>query len=197
MPFKEEVKTKRKSKLVSRLLLVVAVLMLAAGIYMLILVLSPKQNFAFPIKKIDISKVPVDKGDRVIVPEIGVNLPIKTGGPEALNDAAWHRYPERGDPVKGGNFILSAHRFVIGLTPGETRRKSPFYNAGKLNVGDDIFVDFKGKRYDYKITEKMAVKPTQVSIEDPSKEAKLTLYTCTLGGQNDGRDVFIAKLSKQ
>lgn len=53
-----------------------------------------------------------------------------------------------------------------------------------------------GRRYQYEITKKYEVKPTQIEIEASSNEAKLTLYTCTLQGENDGREVFEAKLLK-
>ena len=58
-------------------------------------------------------------------------------------------------------------------------------------------MDFQGKRYGYEIIEEKSVKPTQVEIEAPvpeGEDAKLTLYTCTLKGESDGREVFIAKL---
>lgn len=72
-----------------------------------------------------------------------------------MEQGAWHRYPERGDPETGGNFILSAHRFIMKWTPGATMDSSPFYNVGKLNVGDQFIVDYKGKRYNYEITKNM------------------------------------------
>jgi sortase A len=109
-----------------------------------------------------------------------------------LDNGAWHRHPERGDPEKGGNFILAAHRFELGPTPSETQRKSPLYHIDKVEVDDDIQIDFNGKRYDYRVAERLAVKPTQTEIEAPSDVAKLTLYTCTLGGETDGREVLIA-----
>ena len=63
----------------------------------------------------------------------------------------------------------------------------------KLSVGDQIIVEFNGKRYGYQISEHKEVKPTQTEIEAVSEESKLTLYTCTLKGESDGREVFIAK----
>lgn len=155
--------------------------------------MTPNIQVLYPAQPINAKTLKEPEGDRVIIPKIGVNVPINTGGAEALNDGAWHRFPERGDPVKGGNFILSAHRFEIGLTPGETARKSPFYHIEKMNVGDQVIVDFHKKRYAYEITQMKEVKPNQVEIEAPSDEAKMTLYTCTLKGETDGREVVIAK----
>ncbi|MGH7157850.1 MAG: sortase [Candidatus Saccharimonadales bacterium] len=131
--------------------------------------------------------------NRLLIPKIGVAIPYLTGGPKVLNENAWHRYPEHGNPAKGGNFIVSAHRFKLGLTPGATQRKSPFYHINKLTPGDKIFVDFKGNRYEYEVVRRFTVKPHQTEIEAPSETPKLTLYTCTFKGEHDGREVVEAR----
>lgn len=178
---------------IRRILLMISVSGMLGGLYLLLLVLTPNIPVLYPTHKIEVKSLPKPKGDRVYIPKIGVDVAINTGGAEALNDGAWHRFPERGDPMQGGNFILSAHRFAIGLTPGETRRLSPFYHVDQLRVGDQILVDFQGKRYGYEITSHNEVKPDQVEIEAPSDTPKLTMYTCTLKGETDGREVYIAK----
>ena len=132
--------------------------------------------------------------NRLYIPKLKLNLTYKSGDQRVLRDNAWHRYPERGDPEKGGNFILAGHRFELGLTPGETRHRSPFYHIDKLTDGDAIYVDFNGRRYKYVITDRLRVKPSQVAIEAPSEAPKMTLYTCTLRGTADGREVIIARL---
>jgi len=194
MHFRHKKGVKKKGGFKSALLLTISLVMFGGGLYLLLLVMTPNiQPILYPVEKIDLNTLGEPKSDRIVIPKVGINVEFKSGGPEVLNDYAWHRYPERGDPVKGGNFIISAHRFEIGLTPGETMRKSPFYHAEKVVVGDQVIIDYKGKRYGYEITEKKEVKPNQVEIENPSETAKLTIYTCTLGGENDGRQVFIAK----
>ena len=111
-----------------------------------------------------------------------------------MEKGAWWRQPQNGNPADGGNFILSAHRFIMGLTPEKTLKKSPFYNIGRLENGDQIIIDYDGKRYVYEITKKFSVKPDSIEIEKRTKEPQMTLYSCTFGGSSDGRDVFIAKL---
>ena len=133
---------------------------------------------------------------RIKLPKIDINLPYSTGGAETMEHGAWWRKPENGNPKDGGNFVLSAHRFIMGLTPQQTLRKSPFYNIDKLTVGDEIIIDYNGVRYNYVISEKQSVKPDAVEIEQRTDQPQLTLYSCTLGGANDGRDVIIAKLKK-
>ncbi|HEX6258535.1 MAG TPA: sortase [Candidatus Saccharimonadales bacterium] len=118
--------------------------------------------------------------DRIYIPKIKLNLTYKPGGEEVLSQNAWHRFPERGNPEKGGNFILAGHRFQLGIHPGETIRKSPLYHIDKLTEGDSIFVDFNGKRYKYQVTHRYQVQATQTEVEAASGEDRLTLYSCDL-----------------
>ncbi|MBP6880690.1 class E sortase [Candidatus Saccharibacteria bacterium] len=184
---------KSKTTKTSRLRLILALFLLGLGLYQLLLVISPKLNF---IDRTDNIKAEIKKEngeDSIIIPKIGVNIAYKSGDANVLDDYAWHRYPERGDPVKGGNFIISAHRFKVGYSPGETRRRSPFYNIEQLQAGDKIYTRFNKKMYEYTITKRYQVKPTDVEIEGPSKKPKLTVYSCTLKGSADGRIVIEAE----
>jgi sortase A len=100
--------------------------------------------------------------------------------------------PQNGDPVSGGNFVLAAHRFNLGLTPQQTRLKSPFYYIDKLGQGDDVYVDYQGVRYAYKVSKRYKVNADQVSIEARTADARLTMYSCDLGGPQKGREVVEA-----
>lgn len=184
---------KRSHNKLQYLILVACVGAILVGTYVLFLSLvAPRMTSQINQAYLS-SHQPSINQNQLYIPKINLSVSIKTGGEEALNDAVWHRYPERGDPVQGGNFILAGHRFVMGLTAGEVRHKSPFYNVNQLNKDDLILVDFNGKRYTYKITRRYAVKPTEVSIEDPSPDnPHMTLYTCSLKGQADGRVVIDA-----
>lgn len=177
---------------------IAALLAIISGAYILLIVLSPGVGSPFLTgRAADATAKKLEQkpdGDRLYLPQINVDVAIVSGADEsALEKGAWHRKAEQGDPVKGGNFILSAHRFVMSFTPQGTAVKSPFYNIDKLVVGDKITVDYQGKRYEYEITKKYSVPPTAIEIEAPSKEAKLTLYSCTLEGSSDGRDVIEAR----
>lgn len=179
----------------------VAILLILGGAYSLITVFTPW----FQVQLIDptnnsttqrLADTPAEKitENRLYIPKIDINLPYNTGGAETMEYGAWWRKPENGDPANGGNFILSAHRFIMGLTPEQTLRKSPFYNVDRLQHGDEIIVDYNGKRYVYAISDIFEVKPDDTYIENRTEQPQLTLYSCTLGGANDGRNVFIAKL---
>lgn len=169
-----------------------ATLMIASGLYLLTLIAAPAVvPLVFnPIQPETLAKSVVGD-DRIIIPKIGVNIPFDADE-SALDTGAWWRHADRGNPEEGGNFIISAHRFTLWSTINKTIEKSPFYNIDKLDLDDQLIVDYQGKRYLYTIDRVFDVKPTQVEIEAPSDEPKLTLYTCTLGGAADGRVVLTA-----
>lgn len=186
----------KKRRLLNRILTLFALVSFAGGVYLLVLVLTPSVPALFPVEEIKVSALSKPNENRIYIPKIGVNVELFEGGAGVLEKGAWHRFPERGDPVAGGNFIVSAHRFSLGATPGQTRQKSPFYHINKLEIGDQIIVDYGKKRYGYEITKHTEVKPTQVEIEEPlseGEEPRLTIYTCTLKGESDGREVYYAK----
>lgn len=177
----------------------VAALLFTSGVYLLWLILA--QPVYMPSAPKDWNE-PVPQtarinDNRLYIPKLKLNLPYKSGDESVLDGSAWHRYPERGDPEKGGNFILAGHRLELGPTPGETSRRSPFYHIDNLIVGDEIYVDFNGIRYKYEVAERLRVQPSQVEIEAPSQQSKMTLYTCTLRGTADGREVIIARMMAQ
>ena len=197
----DSVKNRQKSWK-SYILTIIAILMILGGVYLLALIstplilsqnINPKDNHTTQLIVKTENKI---TENRLYIPKIDINLPYSTGGAETMERGAWWRKPENGNPKDGGNFVLSAHRFIMGLTPQQTLRKSPFYNIDKLTVGDEIIIDYNGVRYNYVISEKQSVKPDAVEIEQLTDQPQLTLYSCTLGGANDGRDVIIAKLKK-
>ncbi len=185
-----------------RLPSIIATIMIISGLYTLAIAITPfilsqtidqKNNSTTQLISKTENKI---TENRLYIPKIDINLPYASGGAETMEHGAWWRKPENGNPKDGGNFVLSAHRFIMGLTPQQTLRKSPFYNIDKLAVGDEMVVDYNGARYIYVISEKRSVKPEAIEIEQRTDQPQLTLYSCTLGGANDGRDVLIAKLKK-
>lgn len=190
---------RRSGQLQRYALLALAVTLMAVGVYILVLVLSPK----LPLPQVGQSTIDLntkdDAGDdrnRIQISKMNLEVPFFDGGADSLDKGAWHRYPERGNPKDGGNFILSAHRFNIGLTPVETKVRSPFYKLGDLKTGDDIRVFYDHTWYDYQVTRLYSVKPDAVGIEAPSDDARLTLYSCSLAGSADGRYVVEAHIKK-
>jgi len=198
--FMNEAKSTKK-RLGNATTTVVAILLLSSGAYMLITAFFPFASSNFIDKNNNSTTQKLDKTkdsiteNRLYIPKIDVNLPYATGNETVMDTGAWWRSPSSGNPEDGGNFVLSAHRFTMGWTPGETARRSPFYNIDKLDIGDTITVDYEGNRYTYTIDKKYSVAPTAIEIEAPTEDDRLTLYSCGLGGANDKREVIIAKLS--
>lgn len=187
------IQKKRLPSTRSTLLLSTALLMFASGLYLMALVATPVITPYLPVGKIDVASLqsPRINDNRIIIPKIGVNIAYGEGE-AALDSGAQWRYPDRGNPATGGNFIIAAHRFELAVTPQATLLKSPFYHIDKLTAGDEIIVDYEGTRYGYTVNRIYDVQPTQVEIEAPTTDAKMTLYTCTLGGATDGRVVIDA-----
>ena len=175
---------------------IVASILIVAGAYIAYLTFSPVIHLA-TIDETDNSTTQVlaksqPKTATLFIPKIDVTVPYDQEE-DALLKGAWWRQPSNGNPKDGGNFVLSAHRFIMSYTPSEVQKKSPFYNIDKLKIGDEIYVDYQNKRYTYTISELKSVTPDAVSIENRTENPQLTLYSCTFGGSLDGRDVIIAK----
>ena len=174
-------------------LVVLGCTILGGGLYVLSLVLAPAIAPVVARKEISVQSLPEPSAtdNRIIIPKIGVDIAYGKGE-ASLNKGAEWRYPERGNPSKGGNFIIAAHRLSIQPTPGATVEKSPFYHIDQLAVNDKIIVDYDGTRYAYQIDKKFDVTPSQTEIEAESDTPLLTLYSCELSGADAGRVVINA-----
>lgn len=111
--------------------------------------------------------------NRLIIDKIGVNAVINEGESETLALGIWH-LPRTSTPDKGGNTVLSAHRWKY--KPPDPRT---FYDLNKLEIGDEIKVIWQGKKYIYKVRDIFEVTPDQVEVLGPSNKSELTLFTCT------------------
>ncbi len=113
--------------------------------------------------------------NRVIIPKIGVNAPIVVtqNSDYGLSLGSW-LVPDTSTPDKGGNTVLTGHRFKY-LPPNNLT----FYLLDKLAPGDLVSVVWKDNDYLYKVRELKVVDPTEVSILNPTSAPVLTLYTCT------------------
>lgn len=69
-------------------------------------------------------------------------------------------------PGENGNSVISAHRDTY------------FRHIYELQKGDEVVVQRNGKTYKYAVLSKRVVQPTDVSVMDQTKDARLTLITC-------------------
>ena len=110
--------------------------------------------------------------NRVIIPKIGVDTPIVEGSSLKVLDkteGVWHQTGS----VNHGNFVLAGHRFRY-LPPNT----STLYNLNKLAPGDEIAVDWLGKRTVYQVTQMEVVPENDVALLNPTAKPQLTLYSC-------------------
>jgi sortase A len=139
-------------------------------------------------KNPDRKAVPAE--NRLIVPSMAFDQAVFEGKTaKTLNKGLWHR-PGTSSPDKGGNTVLAGHRLTY------TNPQSTLYHLNKVSVGDPIGIWWNGKLYGYKVTEIKTVGPDEVSVEAPTDNPQLTIYTCTPLWLPKDRLVVIAKPEK-
>lgn len=188
----------KRPSLWSKLVVIAAAGCLLIGLYVVAVTLAPTyQSLTVdpqnnPTVKKLAEPAPVITENRLYIPSIDLDVPYGQNE-SALYSGAWWRKPYNGNPADGGNFVLAGHRFVMSTTPGKTAQRSPFYSIGKLQVGDEIVIDYNQQRYRYLVDKIHTVAPDAIEIESRTDQPRLTLYSCTLGGSSDGRDVIVAR----
>jgi len=120
---------------------------------------------------------------RLTIPEMKRvrNIPVYDGaaGDKAKLAAGALHLQETGFPWEAqANVYIAGHRL------GYPRTKSflVFWNLDKLRRGDRVVLeDAKGRRYVYKVFDKLVVGPNDVSVKKPIDGKNIvTLQTCTL-----------------
>lgn len=131
--------------------------------------------------------------NRLIAPGMQLEAPLNEGPKRqaysVLEQGIW-RLPTGSTPDKGSNTVLLGHRFTY------TNPNGVFYHLDKLKPRDRIAVVWEQKRYVYTVRQVVTVKPSQTSIEAPTKQPQLTLYTCTPLWLPKDRLVVIADLEE-
>ena len=133
--------------------------------------------------------------NRLYIPKINLNIATtsESGNASVPAGGAVQRSIESGNPKDGGNYVLAAHRFQLGYTPQQTRSNSPFYHLGQLNPGDEVYVDYDGVRYAFKITDRKFVDPTAPEAEAKTDKDRLTLFSTELSGPGATREIVVAE----
>lgn len=112
----------------------------------------------------------------LIIPKMLLDTPIVEGSKKkssTLLHGAW-RLPFSSTPDKGGNTVIASHRFSYTVGSHGT-----FYYLDKLSQGDEIGVRWNGAMRTYVVQSVRIVPPTEVSVQEQTKDDRLTLYTCT------------------
>lgn len=106
---------------------------------------------------------------------------------KTLDKGLW-RWPASSTPDKGGNTVIMGHRFTY------TNPRGVLYYLNKVKTGDEIGLFWDNKEYIYKVSSVNEVPPTEVSIEDNTTDARLTIFTCTPLWVPKNRLVIVAQL---
>jgi sortase A len=135
------------------------------------------------VKPFNFGRDPGGPGDNTLyltVPKLGLHeIPVfDEVSEEKLKESVVH-VPVTGFPwQKGANTYIAGHR--IGY-PG-TGSSYVFFHLDWLTEGDAIIVrDAAGRKYLYRVTEKVKVRPDNVEVMEPMDGRSLiSLQTCTL-----------------
>lgn len=144
--------------------------------------------------------------DRIIIPKLGLNVPIVTPSIEALLKQDWAQvetdiqtalefgvvhYPGTARPGQAGNFFVTGHSSYYPWAAGHY--KTVFARLHELNPGDEYWVYFNGDKHRYVVQSKKEVLPSDTTVLDqPGGQRISTLMTCTPVGTTLRRLVVIA-----
>lgn len=130
------------------------------------------------------------KNNTLVIPKLHLEQTIHEGATaRTLREGVW-RLPHTSTPETQSNTVMVAHRFTYD-------GPATFYHLDKLQVGDQIFVYWDGKPYEYTVRASRVVSPETISVEAPTDTPTLTLYTCTPLWSAKDRLVIIATTTKE
>jgi len=152
-----------------------------------------KYNLSIPVVNSeeikDIEEAIDVEGDWLIIPSIGVEIPIVLGQDDsALEKGAW-LLPCGSTPDSEGNTALAAHRFKY-----KPPHKETFYLLDKVKSGDSFYVYWQGKKYTYIVTSSNVVEPKAIEVLNQTKKSIVTLITCTPLFSDKNRLVVVGEL---
>jgi sortase A len=136
----------------------------------------------------------------VIIPKINVEIPvvydvntIDDNTIETALERGVVHYADTAAPGQNGNVVVVGHSSNNIFNPG--KYKFAFVLLSRLNNGDTFYLQKDGKRYTYQVYKKEIVKPTDISVLQPStdKQATATLITCDPPGTSTNRLVVIGE----
>ena len=92
------------------------IILLLVGLYIAYLLISPKLTKK-PTEQVQqaVAQKPQADKNAIFIPSVGIQAYIEQGDINILDKGmAWHRLPDQGNPIKGGNMIITGHSFVWG-----------------------------------------------------------------------------------
>lgn len=142
------------------------------------------------------SNANVGQDPKLIIPKINVDIPVVYDEPsvdnhviqKALEKGTVHYNLPGANSVPGqaGNTVLLGHSSNDVFDPGVY--KFVFVLLDKLQNGDLFYMNYQGKRYVYKVTDKKVIKPTDWRVLQQTKDKpQAVLVTCTPVGSAQSR----------
>jgi sortase A len=119
---------------------------------------------------------------RLRIPGVGIDLIVQDGvSAQTLSQGPGHD-PQTAVPGMGSNCVLAAHRNLSGPS---------FRPLIRCRRGERIILDTRQGRWHYRITDIKTIHERDRSILCPSRDERLTLFTCT-GARSRHRLVVVA-----
>lgn len=110
--------------------------------------------------------------EELIIPGIALDEKIQEGySVYTVNKGVWH-WPKGASPGQIGNTVLIGHRWTY-------RGPAVFAHLDLVKRGDPIVLVWDGRKVSYTVSDIKVVEPNDTSIIQPSKDKRLTIYTCT------------------
>ncbi len=103
---------------------------------------------------------------RVSIPKINLDAIVVEGASRRQLSIGPGHITTTALPGESGNSVITGHRDTF------------FRHIYELNKGDEILVRRNGQTFHYEVTGKKVVHPEDVSVLNPTRDARLTLITC-------------------
>ncbi len=121
---------------------------------------------------------------KLVIPKIGLDVIVVEG--TGVNDLKKGPGHIKASALPGqGNTVISGHRVTYSR---------PFFRIDELAVGDSIILYTPSNKYVYRVAEKRIVRPSDVSVIQPTEDVRLTLTACHPPYSAKYRIIIIAKL---
>ena len=131
---------------------------------------------------------PAPAGDAVAIlkiPKLGVEKTVVQGVSLNMLKKGPGHYPSTPMPGQPGNAAIAGHRTTYG---------APFFRIDELEAGDPILVTTRQGRFEYQVSEKRVVRPSETAVLKPTEDNRLTITTCHPRFSASQRLVVIAVL---
>lgn len=117
----------------------------------------------------------------ISIPKLRIeNAVVAIGGEDLSKNLV--QYPGTALPGKNGNAVIFGHS-VLPIFYNPKNYMAIFSTLPTLKNGDEIFVEYDGVSYKFKVEELFEIYPTDIQIlEQNNTDSFLTLVTCTPPG---------------